>query len=196
MIVIILGSPGSGKGTQANRVAARLGIEAISTGQLLREEVANNSELGKIVEPYMLRGDWVPAENTIEVLIKKLETIDIHKGFVLDAFPRLINELELFENYLKTKGCKINLAFNLQVDDEVSLQRIRSRRDSKSSAKKTRSDESDEVTMHRIKLHHETVKPIIDHFQKMKILYQIDGNKSVDEVFAQINNVLNDKFNL
>lgn len=196
MVVIILGSPGSGKGTQAERVAKKLDIVPISTGQLLRDEVAKGTQLGKEVEPFMLRGEWVPAEKTIQVLTSKLDTIDLEKGFVLDAFPRLLDELMLFESYLKSKGQAISIVLNLKVDDQVSLHRIQERRASKSSKKKFRKDESDEVTLKRINLHHKTVEPILDHFRALNLLYEVNGNLSVDEVYNQIEKILVDKFDL
>lgn len=182
MIISILGAPGSGKGTQANLLAEKLKIPAISVGHLLREEVAKGTKDGLEANKYMVRGDWVSDEITIRVLTNRLLQPDVKNGFIIDAFPRLLTEKRLLDAYLAKKGKSLNLVFNLNVDDEECLRRIRIRRQNKGGKKTVRQDESDKVTLKRIALHHKTSKPILGEFKSEGKLIEIDGNRSIDEI--------------
>lgn len=190
MIITILGAPGSGKGTQANLLAEKLGVRSISVGELLRKEVQENTKYGKTANEYMIQGKWVPSSITIEVLKKELENIDLKKGVVIDAFPRLLEEKALLDNYLKSKGYRLDFVFNLIVNDEECLNRIRNRRNQKGAKQTIRKDESDEITKKRISLHHETVKEILQTFKKEKLLHNIDGNRGIGEIQADMYEII------
>ncbi len=204
MKLLIFGPQGSGKGTQAEKLAKKLGIDHVSTGELLRKHVREKTELGKKVEVYMNKGVLVPPELNIQVL---QEGIGGKKGFILDGFPRNTEQAESL-NYITD----IDKAILLEVPDEISIKRISGRRvcgngheyhvkflppkvegicDIDGLPLKKRSDDEEDAIKQRLKIYHESTEPVIRHYEDQGKLVRINGDQSIDEVFKEIQKKLN-----
>lgn len=208
-IVILLGPPGSGKGTQAKQVAETLHIPHISTGDLFRENLKNGTELGKKVKKYLDAGLLVPDEIVIEMLKDRISLPDGKDGYVLDGFPRSIPQAEALETLLSNGAYKV---INLQVSDAEVVRRIEGRRscpgcgavyNKYSSPSKSgencekcdeeltqRSDDKKEVVEERLRQYHTQTAPLIDYYSKKGKLSQVDGEQDPKKVFSEIMNIL------
>lgn len=208
-IVILLGPPGSGKGTQAKEVAKTLDIPHISTGDLFRENLKNGTDLGKEVKNYMDSGKLVPDQIVIDMLKSRIALPDSKNGYVLDGFPRSIPQAEALESVLSNQAYKV---INLQVSDEEVVKRIEGRRscsecgaiyhkDSNPSklgdvcekCKGTliqRSDDTREVVEERLKQYHAQTAPLIDYYAKKRKLTDVDGEQDPKKVFSDIMKIL------
>lgn len=163
-----------------------IGVPAISVGQLLRDEVEASSEEGKTAKGYMERGEWVPHETTFKVLKKRLEQDDVKDGFILDAFPRLWEEYHQLMDYFKERNWKLDAVINLNVSDVEVLRRIKARSEVQATKGVYRPDTREEVTLQRLKVHHETAQPILDKFKEDGLLINIDGDKPIGMVHLEI----------
>lgn len=182
MRILILGPQGSGKGTQAKRLAAAHGIAHVSTGDILRAAVAEETELGLRVAPILERGDLVPDELMIDLIRERLEHED---GFVLDGFPRTLAQAEALDSMLAGIGKPLDTVILLAVSDDVSTERMRGR-----ALEEGRSDDTPEVIANRLRLYHELTEPVVVHYREAGMLAEIDGARSVDEVEAAIEGAL------
>jgi len=215
-IVILLGPPGSGKGTQAARLTKELNIPHISTGDLFRENIKNNTDLGKKAKAFIDAGKLVPDELTLELLMDRVARPDCARGYLLDGFPRTIPQAEALDKYLseKEKGARI-VALNLQVPDEVIVKRIAGRLlckgctniqhvETSPPAKEgvcdkcggelyQRSDDKPEVVAQRLKSYHEQTEPLENYYSKKGVLTNVNGEQQPDQVFADLMNALNKK---
>ncbi len=212
MNVILLGPPGGGKGTQAKKIVEKYGIPHIATGDILREAVAKGTELGKKAKEYMEKGELVPDEIVIGIVRERLKQPDCEKGFLLDGFPRTIKQAEALDEMLKELGKKIDAVIYIDVPEEEVVKRIAYRRTCKKCGAVyhliyappkednkcdkcggelyQREDDREDVVRQRYKVYMENTAPLIDYYEKRGILYRVDGTKSIDEVFAQIDEIL------
>ena len=182
MIILMIGPSGSGKGTQAELLARKLDIPAISMGELLRQEIAAKSELGQKVEIYLAAGKWVPAELTWSVLRTEL---DKHpEGWVLDGFPRLVEQLMMLEAYLKLKAQQIDKIIYLKIADDEAIKRLSSR---------ARHDDSEEIIRQRLKSFKETIEPILARVKQQGILEEVNGERPVEAIHQDIIARLNEQ---
>jgi len=186
MRLVILGPPGSGKGTQAELLSKKLRVPAISVGELLRNEVSNGTEDGRVAQGYMERGEWVPHDITFRVLRKRLEEKDAKDGFILDAFPRLSAEYHQLGSYLVKKGENLDAVISLKVSDIECIRRIQVRAEVQASKGVYRPDTSEEVTLNRLRNHHETSAPILKYYEDSGLLIEIDGNGPIGMVHKEI----------
>lgn len=186
MRLIILGPPGSGKGTQAKLLSDKLGIPAISVGELLREEVKMGTRDGETAQKYMVKGEWVPHELTFNVLKKRLKNPDVDNGFILDAFPRLSAEYHQLGSFLVEKGWDIDAVINLNVSDLECIRRIQARAEIQASKGIYRPDVDEETTLNRIKIHHETSSPILKYYNDAELLTEIDASGPIGLVQKKI----------
>jgi adenylate kinase len=204
-IVILMGPPGSGKGTQATRLSEALRIPHISTGDLLRENIANNTPLGKKAKEFMDQGKLVPDALVIEMLFQRVSNPDSQKGFLLDGFPRTIPQAEAFQKQL-TQNERV-VAINLNVKDETIVKRMASRLTcpscgavysetsvppkvpgicDKTGAKLIRrKDDEPEVVKKRLEVYREQTLPLIDYYKGKNLLVEIDGEMSPDLVYKE-----------
>ena len=127
MNLILLGAPGAGKGTQATGLSAILKIPHISTGEIFRDNIRRNTELGKLADAYISKGELVPDEVTVQIVKNRIEQDDCEKGFILDGFPRTIAQAEMLEEILDAGGRKIDRVVNIVIDDEVVINRLSKR---------------------------------------------------------------------
>jgi adenylate kinase len=183
--ILLLGIQGSGKGTQAKRIAAEYGIPHVSTGELLRSEIDRGTELGQEVDEILARGDLVPDETMIELIRPRLAQPDTADGFVLDGYPRTIAQAEALDDVLDELGKPLSIVFELQVPDEVARERLLER-----ARQEERADDTPEAIDRRIDLYHRETEPIVSHYRGRGNLVGIHGTGTVDEVFAEIADAL------
>jgi adenylate kinase len=180
---LLLGIQGSGKGTQAKRIAAAYGIPHVATGDILRAAIAERTPLGRQVEGILARGDLVPDETMVELIREQLA--GVNDGFVLDGFPRTMAQAEALNEMLADIGRPLDIVFELQVPDHVARERM-----AKRAVEEGRVDDTPEVIDNRIALYHRETEPITEYYRAHGNLVGINGTGTVDEVFAQIQEAL------
>lgn len=208
MKLIMLGAPGAGKGTQAKMIAEKFGIPHISTGDIFRANIKNNTELGKKAKTYMDAGELVPDELVCDLVVDRLKQDDAVKGYVLDGFPRTIPQAEALTEALAKEGESIDYAVDVDVPDENIINRMGGRRacvkcgatyhvefnapkqenvcDSCGSELILRDDDKPETVKNRLSVYHTQTQPLIDYYQAAGKLKTVDGTKDIKEVFADI----------
>jgi adenylate kinase len=179
--VLLLGVQGSGKGTQAKRIASEYGIPHVATGDMLRGAVAAGTPLGKEVEGYLSRGELVPDDTVIELIRERLSLPDAANGFVLDGFPRTMAQSDALDEMLADIGRPLSIVFELQVSDDVARERM-----AKRAREEGRADDTPEVIDRRIQLYHQETEPIVQHYRLLGNLVGIHGTGTMDRVFAEI----------
>jgi adenylate kinase len=182
MRILILGPQGSGKGTQAKRIAESRGIAHVATGDILREAVAGETELGRRVAPILERGDLVPDELMIDLIRERLEGTN---GFILDGFPRTLPQAEALETMLAEIGKPLDAVLLLEVGDEIASERLEAR-----SVAEGRVDDSPEAIRNRLRLYHELTEPVVDRYRGNGTLVSVHGEGTVEEVAADIEDAL------
>ena len=185
MNLLLLGPQGSGKGTQAKRIASEYGIPHVATGEMLRTAIAEQSDLGRQVESILNRGDLVPDETMIVLIRERLSRDETGDGFVLDGFPRTMAQAYALDEMLDEIGRPLSIVFELQVADDVARERMTRR-----AAAEGRKDDTPEVIDRRVELYHRETEPIIAHYRARGNLVGIHGTGTVDEVFAEIQEAL------
>lgn len=183
--LILLGPPGAGKGTQAVRVAKHLNIPHISTGDMMRAEVASGSVLGREVESIMDSGDLVPDSVILGVVKARIGAPDCQPGFLLDGFPRTVAQAQGLEELLMTKDTALTAVINLVVADETVVGRILKR-----GLDSGRSDDTAEVVQRRLDVFKAQTEPLIEFYSKAGLLLDVDGVGGLDDVFGRILGVL------
>jgi len=174
---VLLGAPGCGKGTQAERLAEALGVPAISTGELLREAVAEGSELGSRVKSIMAAGELVGDDLMAEVVRERLKAADARRGFLLDGFPRTLAQAALLDGILAGRAERLDAVVYLEVPEEVLVSRALARR---------RADDREEVIRERLRVYHESTEPLVALYREAGLLRRVDGDRPIEEITAGI----------
>lgn len=188
MKLILLGPPGAGKGTQAQRLQETYGLVQLSTGDMLRAAVKAGTEVGKKAEAIMARGDLVPDEVVVGIISDRIDQPDARKGYILDGFPRNVAQAEALDKMLESKGTKLDAVVELEVDDKILLGRIETR--AAQTAGGPRADDNAEALAKRLKVYHEQTAPLVAYYKQKGALKGVDGMKDIDEVTRQIEAVL------
>jgi adenylate kinase len=180
--VLILGPQGSGKGTQAKRIAETHGVPHVSTGDILRAAIADETDLGLQVKPILERGELVPDELMVDLIRERLAG---EEGFVLDGFPRTLAQAEALDAMLAEIGKPLDTVLLLEVSDEEASSRMLGR-----AAEEGRADDTPEIIANRLRLYHELTRPVVERYRVAGELVVVDGEQSMSEVFAAIESAL------
>jgi adenylate kinase len=211
MNIILLGPPGAGKGTQAKKIQEYYSMPHISTGDILRENINNNTSLGLKAKSYMSRGELVPDELLITLIKDRLSKKDCSNGFMLDGYPRTIPQADALQMILTESGEIVDAVLNISVDDEELIKRLSGRRMCKCGASYhvsfncpekedicnlckgklyQREDDKPEAIRNRLNVYKKQTQPLIDYYNRKKILRTIDGSKEIAQIFEEIKTVL------
>ena len=212
MNIIMLGAPGAGKGTQAKMIAEKYSIPHISTGDIFRANIKNGTELGKKAKSYMDKGQLVPDELTLDLIMDRFKQDDCKNGYVLDGFPRTIPQAEALDTALKAKGEKVDFAIDVDVPDENIVKRMGGRRacvgcgatyhvvysptkvegvcDKCGEELIVRDDDKPETVLNRLEVYHNQTQPLIDYYNEQGILKSVDGTVDMKDVFNAIVDIL------
>ncbi len=212
MKIVMLGAPGAGKGTQAKMIAEQYGIPHVSTGDIFRMNIKNGTDLGKEAKTYMDKGELVPDELTVRILLDRVAQEDCKNGYVLDGFPRTIPQAEVLDTELTKLGDAIDYAINVDVPDENIVRRMSGRRacvscgatyhivhippkkegicDKCGAELILRDDDKEETVKNRLNIYHAQTQPLIDFYTNKGVLKTVDGTVDSAEVFAAIKAIL------
>lgn len=180
--LVIFGAPGSGKGTQSEKLIDRYGLTHISTGDVLRKEIAAGSELGKIADSYISKGQLIPDDLMVDILASEFDRLRPEsKGFIFDGFPRTISQAEALKKMLEDRGEEVHSVIGLEVADEELMERLIKR-----GAESGRSDDNPETIGNRLKVYHSTTSPLRDYYTAEGTYRAIQGSGRVDEIFSRI----------
>ena len=181
MNLLIFGPPGSGKGTQAVRLAEKLDIVHLSTGDMLRDAVKKQTDLGKKAKEYMDKGELVPDSLIIGMIEEKVDSGELANGFILDGFPRTIPQAESLDKMLSEHDMSLDKVVLLKVSDEEIMKRLNRRADIEG-----RSDDNEETVRNRLEVYKKQTRPIEDYYRKESILTEVEGEDTPDSVFQSI----------
>jgi adenylate kinase len=185
MRIVLLGPPGSGKGTQAALLAEALGIPAVSTGELFRAHVESGTELGRRAAAFAAAGDLVPDDVTLAMVAERLGRPDCRGGYLLDGFPRTIGQAERLRDALAARGTGLDAVLELVVDDDELLRRMAGRRVLVDGAWVTRADDRPETVRHRLEVYREQTAPLVDFYAAEGLLRRVDAHGEVAAVAAR-----------
>ncbi len=208
MNIVLLGPPGAGKGTHAAGISEKYGIPHISTGDIFRENIKSGTDLGKRAKAYMDRGELVPDELVCDIAFDRLSRDDCEKGFLLDGFPRTVNQAERLDAFLENNGRKLDAVIDLEVDEEELIRRLTGRRICRNCQASyhiinmppkregvcdicggelyQRDDDTEETARNRIRVYNEQTLPLTGYYRRSGRRVGIDGSGGVDKVFADI----------
>ncbi|KAA6327835.1 adenylate kinase [termite gut metagenome] len=179
--IVIFGAPGSGKGTQSERIVERFGVNHISTGDVLRTEIKNDTELGKTAQKYISQGQLIPDALMIDILAKVFDGFKDGKGVIFDGFPRTIAQAEALKVMLAERKQEVSIMFDLDVLEEELMTRLIKR-----GQESGRSDDNEETIKKRLSVYHSQTAPLIEWYKKEGIYKHIKGSGTMDEITAKI----------
>jgi adenylate kinase len=181
MRIVVLGPPGAGKGTQAVRLAEHFGCADIATGDIFRANVAAGSDLGRVAQEYMDRGDLVPDQVVISMVMDRLAEPDCSRGFVLDGFPRTVAQAEALDHRLAELRTPLDAALNFEVDEDELFRRLAGR-----ASALHRSDDGEQTIRHRLEVFAIKTRPLIDYYAHRGVLAMVDAVGPVERVTARL----------
>ncbi len=184
MRIVLIGPPGAGKGTQAERLVERYNLAHLSTGDMLRAARDAQTEVGRKADPYMSQGQLVPDEIILAIVAERLQTPDCQRGYLLDGFPRTMAQAEALDRLLAEQNTPLHAVLELQVPEEVLFERL---------AGRGRTDDQPEVIRQRLASYRRQTEPLLAYYAKARLLETIDGVGAVDDIFKRVEAVL-DRF--
>ncbi|GAB3752949.1 adenylate kinase [Zhihengliuella somnathii] len=179
--LLIVGPPGSGKGTQAERISEKLGVVAISTGDIFRANVKGGTPLGLEAKKYIDAGDFVPDSVTNNMVRDRLAQEDVAEGFLLDGYPRTSAQVDELDSILGDNGQELDAVLMLTVDDDELVTRLLKRAELEG-----RADDTEDVIRHRLALYHEQTAVVVDRYRERGIVHEVNGLGEVDEVTSRV----------
>ncbi|MCB0035021.1 MAG: adenylate kinase [Anaerolineales bacterium] len=183
--VVLMGAPGAGKGTQAKILQDVLGLPQVATGDLFRENLKNQTELGKLAQSYMDKGELVPDEVTVAMVRDRLSRPDCSEGALLDGFPRTTAQAKALDDLLEEFNGQINVVPFINVEPEVLIERLRKRAEIEG-----RADDNVETIRNRMRVYQEQTTPLLDYYKERGLLVEIDGERSVEEVSQDLQAII------
>lgn len=186
MKLILFGPPGAGKGTQAEKIRTHYNIPHLSTGNIFRYNIKNETELGKKVKSILDAGELVPDGTVVDLVVDELQNDKYNNGYILDGFPRTIPQAEALDKFLSKHNTAVDLFLNLEVPEQELIDRILSRTDE-------RSDDTPEKIKTRLNVYQKQTAPVLNHYKKKDKVQKIDGVGTIEEIFSRIKEAL-DKF--
>ena len=217
MIIIMLGAPGTGKGTVAGKLQDKLGFTQVSTGDIFRKNIKEGTELGKLADSYISKGNLVPDDVTIKIIEDRLNEPDVENGIILDGFPRTVKQAEELDKILASKGKKVDKVYNLTTPEEEIIERIVNRRvcsnqeckaiynivlnppkvegkcDKCGSELVTRKDDNEESLKVRLDEYAKNTEPVIAYYEEKNMVSKIDASKSMEEIWPELKEALKNK---
>ena len=191
MRLILLGPPGAGKGTQAQRLVEKYGIVQLSTGDMLRAAVAAGTPVGLKAKDIMAAGGLVPDDVVVDIIADRIEQPDAANGFILDGFPRTVPQAAALDDLLKRKKMKLDAVIELKVNEGALLQRVENRAaETRARGEEVRADDTPEVLAKRLASYRAQTEPLIDYYSERRSLLTVDGMMSIDGVTEEIGRVL------
>lgn len=182
MVIIIIGPSGCGKDTQARLLVTKLGIPNISTGRLLREEIADKTLVGGIVEAYVTRGIWVPDDIMYKLLLERLMHPDTKKGFILNGYPRTEAQIDQLDRIVEKRLESIDKVIHFDLPEEEIIKRLKSQR----KDGEVRPDRTDEAIQTRIESYQKTIQPILEEYKRRGVLLNVDATPGIEEIHEGI----------
>ena len=183
--IVIFGAPGSGKGTQSEKIVEKYGINHISTGDVLRAEIKNGTELGKTAKGYIDQGQLIPDSLMVDILAAKFDSFKDSKGVIFDGFPRTIPQAEALKQMLKERGQEVSVMLDLEVPEDELMTRLIKR-----GQMSGRADDNEETIKKRLVVYHSQTQPLIEWYKQEGLHYHIDGLGSLDRIFSDISKVV------
>ncbi len=183
--VVLMGAPGAGKGTQAKKLEASLGLPQVATGDLFRANLKNQTELGKLAQTFMDKGELVPDEVTVAMVRDRLSQPDCERGAILDGFPRTLAQARALDALLQEFSGKIAVVPFVHVNQDVLVERLAKRAEIEG-----RADDNEEAIRIRMDVYHSETAPLLDYYGEKGLLVKINGEQSIDEVAADLTNVV------
>lgn len=179
--LVIFGAPGSGKGTQSQKIIDSFGLHHISTGELLRAEIAKGTELGHLADSYISKGQLIPDDLMISILDKELDDPKAAKGVIFDGFPRTIPQADALVEMLRRRGTDLHTVVGLEVDDNELVERLINR-----GKESGRSDDNPDAITNRLKVYHATTQPLREYYTERGKYHGVKGTGDVDTIFGRI----------
>jgi adenylate kinase len=191
MILILFGPPAAGKGTQAARLKVKHGIGHLSTGDMLRAAIAQGTEVGKRAKAIMDKGDLVPDEVVVGIIGDRIKQDDCRKGFVLDGFPRTVNQAKALDELLKERKLGVDVVIVIEVDEAALIKRVEMRaNEARGKGEPVRPDDDPETFKKRLAVYKAETAPVLPYYEAQGKIKRVDGMKPIDNVTAQIEGVL------
>lgn len=185
--VLLMGPPGAGKGTQAKKLEQALGLPQVATGDLFRENLKNETELGQLARRYMDKGELVPDEVTVGMVRERLSRSDCASGAVLDGFPRTVTQAEALEGLLEEMNGRLSVVISVKVPQDVLVERLLRRAEIEG-----RADDNEETIRNRMRVYHDQTAPLLDYYQAKGLLVEVDGEQSIEAVHEDILSTIRD----
>ncbi|HZD27607.1 MAG TPA: adenylate kinase [Xanthobacteraceae bacterium] len=196
MRLVLLGPPGAGKGTQAQRLVAKHGLVQLSTGEMLRAACEAGTPIGLRAKEMMARGELVPDDVVVAIVSERIDEPDAHNGFILDGFPRTVPQAHALDRILKEKGLKLDAVIELKVDEGVLLKRIKKRiAEMKARREALREDDDPEVLHRRLLAYRDQTAPLVAYYQLQSVLRSVDGMAAIPQVSSAIDRALREAVN-
>lgn len=191
MYLILIGPPGAGKGTQAKILEAEYGLKQLSTGDMLRAEIAAGSDLGKKAKAIMDAGNLVSDDIMVDMIANRIEQPDCSKGVIFDGFPRTVDQAQALDSMLADKGKQIDAVIEFVVDEEALVDRLKTRiQQTIDAGQPVRGDDNEETLRNRLKVYRNQTAPILPYYESADLLKKVDGMKPIDFVTQEIKGIL------